>query len=316
MGTILAGSVSGRRNCELGEAIMRATRRLAGWGIPLLFLGVLAARSPDAFRLNSHGKKRLQEMAAVLQECGVYPLVIEPTPDRPELDAARRDQVVQILTEKLFTVPEEWVVVADPAARGVSGDEAMRIYRDFSQPQALPAEVAYEQGTTPTTATGTGMSNAGAETGPQEAAFFSAVCIAFPAVLHDRKGDFEAFRNFCRAALAGQPNNAELYCDFGYSCYLQRGWQESEESLRRALALKPDLARAHDNPARSDCARAFRHFMRRRHSRPRLRWARATTRARCGSRAIRPAPFPRRGRSVRRPPHQLRPPGEPLDDLA
>lgn len=67
------------------------------------------------------------------------------------------------------------------------------------------------------------------------------------AVLHDKKGDCAASEEFYRKSLEIDPNNAEVYCDQGYSYYLQQRWPEAEESLRRALYLQPGLARAHNN---------------------------------------------------------------------
>ena len=67
------------------------------------------------------------------------------------------------------------------------------------------------------------------------------------AVLHDRKGDCGTSEQFYRAALEREPRNAATHCDLGYSFYLQRRWQEGEASLRQAIAIKPDLTRAHIN---------------------------------------------------------------------
>lgn len=67
------------------------------------------------------------------------------------------------------------------------------------------------------------------------------------AVLHDRKGDCGTSEQFYRAALQREPRNAEVHCDLGYSYYLQRRWQEGEASLRQAIAINPDLTRAHIN---------------------------------------------------------------------
>jgi Tfp pilus assembly protein PilF len=67
------------------------------------------------------------------------------------------------------------------------------------------------------------------------------------AILHDMKGECDKSRGFYRAALERDPRNAEVLCDFGYSCYLQRKWKEAEEHLSQAIALKPDMARAHTN---------------------------------------------------------------------
>lgn len=67
------------------------------------------------------------------------------------------------------------------------------------------------------------------------------------AVLHDRKGDCRTSEGFYRAALERDPKNPEVHCDLGYSLYLQRRWPEAEAGLRRAVAIRPDHARAHVN---------------------------------------------------------------------
>jgi Tfp pilus assembly protein PilF len=67
------------------------------------------------------------------------------------------------------------------------------------------------------------------------------------AILHDRKGECKAAEEFYRAALDRDPRNPQVYCDFGYSLYLQRRWDEAETSLRQALTIQPHLARAHNN---------------------------------------------------------------------
>jgi tetratricopeptide (TPR) repeat protein len=67
------------------------------------------------------------------------------------------------------------------------------------------------------------------------------------AVVHDRRGDFEASAPLYQKALKAKPDDASLLCDRGYSLYLQNRWRESETCLRRAIELKPDLTRAHNN---------------------------------------------------------------------
>jgi len=67
------------------------------------------------------------------------------------------------------------------------------------------------------------------------------------AILHDMKGECDKARGFYHAALERDSRNAEVLCDFGYSCYLQRRWREAEEHLSQAIALQPDMARAHNN---------------------------------------------------------------------
>ena len=67
------------------------------------------------------------------------------------------------------------------------------------------------------------------------------------AVLHSKKADFKAADRYYQTALKKAPKNAELLCDLGYCCYLQKQWKKGEGNLRRALAIQPELARAHNN---------------------------------------------------------------------
>src|SRR6516165_4553162 len=66
------------------------------------------------------------------------------------------------------------------------------------------------------------------------------------AVLNDRRGRFNESAEWYRKALQTSPGNPEVYCDMGYSLYLQRRWAESEMNFQQALAVKPDHARAHN----------------------------------------------------------------------
>ena len=67
------------------------------------------------------------------------------------------------------------------------------------------------------------------------------------AVVHDRLGRFQESAGYYAKALAAAPGDAEIFCDKGYSLYLQRRWAEADMCLRQAIALKPKLARAHNN---------------------------------------------------------------------
>ena len=86
----------------------------------------------DPATLNPHGHKRLAEIAAMLQ-CDIWPAVIEPAGGNPQLDAARRKQVLSSLHEWIESVPEEWVVVASPETRALDGEEALEIYDNLIQ---------------------------------------------------------------------------------------------------------------------------------------------------------------------------------------
>jgi Tfp pilus assembly protein PilF len=67
------------------------------------------------------------------------------------------------------------------------------------------------------------------------------------AVLHDRQGKFSESAEMYQRALALRPGDPDVYCDVGYSLYLQRRWEEAEMNLRQAVALRGDHARAHNN---------------------------------------------------------------------
>jgi hypothetical protein len=84
-----------------------------------------------AAQLNPHGQRRLRKIARMSQCFGLYPIRIEPDPDRPKLNAARREYVLQQLQHSSFAVPEEWVVVARPGATGLAGEEAVEIHTNM-----------------------------------------------------------------------------------------------------------------------------------------------------------------------------------------
>jgi Flp pilus assembly protein TadD len=69
------------------------------------------------------------------------------------------------------------------------------------------------------------------------------------AVVHDKQGKFREAAEFYRKALTLRPGDPEIYCDMGYSFYLQRRWAEAEMNLRQALAVNPSHQRAHNNLA-------------------------------------------------------------------
>jgi Tfp pilus assembly protein PilF len=67
------------------------------------------------------------------------------------------------------------------------------------------------------------------------------------AVLHDRQGKFSEAAEMYHRALALRPGDPDLFCDVGYSFYLQQRWAEAEMNLRQAIALRPEHARARNN---------------------------------------------------------------------
>lgn len=69
------------------------------------------------------------------------------------------------------------------------------------------------------------------------------------AVLHDKQGKFHESAELYRKALALRPGDPDIFCDMGYSFYLQRRWAEAEMNLRQSLAVNPEHRRAHNNLA-------------------------------------------------------------------
>ncbi|MFL5245756.1 MAG: tetratricopeptide repeat protein [Gemmataceae bacterium] len=67
------------------------------------------------------------------------------------------------------------------------------------------------------------------------------------AILHDRQGQFNESEALYRGALALKPGDTEIFCDRGYSLYLQQCWAQAEMNLRQAIALQPRHNRAHNN---------------------------------------------------------------------
>ena len=69
------------------------------------------------------------------------------------------------------------------------------------------------------------------------------------AILHDKQGKFRESADLYRKALALRPGDPDIFCDMGYSFYLQRRWAEAEMNLRQSLAVNPEHRRAHNNLA-------------------------------------------------------------------
>jgi Tfp pilus assembly protein PilF len=67
------------------------------------------------------------------------------------------------------------------------------------------------------------------------------------AILYDKEGKFKESLPLYQKALAAYPGNPDIFCDMGYSLYLQRRFGEAEINLRQALALAPEHVRAHNN---------------------------------------------------------------------
>lgn len=64
------------------------------------------------------------------------------------------------------------------------------------------------------------------------------------ALTHDKLGQVQEAQILYEKVLAQTPEDADVRCDYGYHHYLGERWPESEEHLRAAIGLKPDLSRA------------------------------------------------------------------------
>ncbi|QGJ69263.1 Hypothetical protein PBC10988_9330 [Planctomycetales bacterium 10988] len=67
------------------------------------------------------------------------------------------------------------------------------------------------------------------------------------AIVYDKIGEHLEAREFYKKALEKKPGDPEIYCDMGYSMYLQRRWSEAEMNLRQALAVDKFHGRSYNN---------------------------------------------------------------------
>lgn len=84
---------------------------------------------PLSNQLKPRGKAELARIAAWLPQT-FCPVLVEPTPGRPELDEERRNAVWQELGNGPYPIPSDRVVVGRPGTRGLAGDEALVIDRN------------------------------------------------------------------------------------------------------------------------------------------------------------------------------------------
>jgi tetratricopeptide (TPR) repeat protein len=63
------------------------------------------------------------------------------------------------------------------------------------------------------------------------------------------KGEYRQAQDEYQKAIEANPGNADVFCDIGYSFYLQHKWDDAQRNLRQTLAIRPDHRRAHNNLA-------------------------------------------------------------------
>lgn len=85
---------------------------------------------PGRAMLAPAGKRKLVRMAPVLAQTP-FRLIVEPSRSEPDLDDARRGNVIRTLAQLAYPLPDEQVVVASPPARGMNGTEARRVQQIF-----------------------------------------------------------------------------------------------------------------------------------------------------------------------------------------
>jgi hypothetical protein len=85
-----------------------------------------------AATLSPHGRQHLARIAELLLSTP-FPLVIEQSPDNPDLDAARRAHVLTVLGSWSYEIAEDRVTVGRPEARGMSAEEAAEIHENLIQ---------------------------------------------------------------------------------------------------------------------------------------------------------------------------------------
>ena len=67
------------------------------------------------------------------------------------------------------------------------------------------------------------------------------------AVLFDKQKRFIESEQLFHRCLKLQPGNPDVYCDLGYSHYLQRRWSDAEMNLKQALQWNKDHRRSHNH---------------------------------------------------------------------
>jgi hypothetical protein len=84
--------------------------------------------SIDPADLNPRGRRQLLKVAELLNGLAMPPVIIEASDNR-QFDEARRQKVITSLAELMGSpVPEEWVVIGEPIANALNGEEAAIIH--------------------------------------------------------------------------------------------------------------------------------------------------------------------------------------------
>jgi hypothetical protein len=101
--------------------VMVANGEAAGM---VLYRYDFADRASDS--LNLHGRDRLTKIACMMAQ-NSYPIIIERTPEAPEVAEKRRTAILNILSMNNIPVTPDRVIIGPSIAFGMSGIEADRI---------------------------------------------------------------------------------------------------------------------------------------------------------------------------------------------
>jgi hypothetical protein len=90
-----------------------------------------AAKPNDFANLNPQGRRQLRRVADVMSRMPLPPVVIESS-GNSQIDQARRQVVIAGLTEAMGSpVPAEWVIVDEPMAHPLAGEEAAIVHENL-----------------------------------------------------------------------------------------------------------------------------------------------------------------------------------------
>jgi hypothetical protein len=78
----------------------------------------------DPTKLNLRGRKRLGKLAEMMVQNNLHPLIIQGSPGKPKLNAARLAHVVALTAGLESPLPADWIVVGEPIPPPLSGEEA------------------------------------------------------------------------------------------------------------------------------------------------------------------------------------------------
>jgi hypothetical protein len=111
----------------LGEAAYAHARTQAANGLAARMVFYHYDFVDGSSKLNLRGRDKLAEVAATLPTT-FFPVVVERTPNQPDLDQSRKSVLLAELGRGSFPVPSERVLIGPSIANGMTGFESLLIY--------------------------------------------------------------------------------------------------------------------------------------------------------------------------------------------